>query len=105
MFNNNFIDLNKLNNLINTNFMFSLGTTSTTNTNKINMSSFTIPPMIVNSTQPEIEQFTLFVNKLIQADQLHQGYIRSCVRGNRNTDIVFYNIGGNYRFCPRKGTH
>ncbi|CAF4064443.1 unnamed protein product [Adineta steineri] len=105
MFNNNFIDLNKLNSLINTNFMFSLGTTSTTNTSKINMSSFTIPPMIVNSTQPEIEQFTLFVNKLIQANQLHQGYIRSCVRGNRNTDIVFYNIGGNYRFCPRKGTH
>ncbi|CAF3372098.1 unnamed protein product [Rotaria socialis] len=104
-FDNNLINLNKINTHINTNFTFGSNSTSISNINEINVSPLTIPPMITDSTQPDKERFTLFVKKLIQIDKLHQGYIRSCVRGNRNTDILFYNIEGNYRFCPRKGAH
>jgi hypothetical protein len=60
---------------------------------------------IIDQCQQQIQQFTSFVEKIIKLDRLHQGYIRSCVRGNQNKDLLFFNIGGEYRFCPRKGTH
>ncbi|CAF4813459.1 unnamed protein product [Rotaria magnacalcarata] len=53
----------------------------------------------------QIHKFIPFVEKLINLDPLHQGYISSCIRGNHNTDIFFFNIGGEYRYCIRKGTH
>ncbi|CAF2042231.1 unnamed protein product [Rotaria magnacalcarata] len=53
----------------------------------------------------QIHKFIPFVEKLINLDPLHQGYISSCIRGNHNTNIFFFNIGGEYRYCIRKGTH
>lgn len=53
----------------------------------------------------QIKQFIPFVQKLIQSDLDHQGYIVSCIRGNYNKDLLFFNIGGNYRYCPQIGTH
>lgn len=46
-----------------------------------------------------------FVRKLITLDLNHQGFIRSQLRGSRNRNVLIFNIGGNYRFCPRKGDH
>ncbi|CAF4500453.1 unnamed protein product, partial [Rotaria socialis] len=34
-----------------------------------------------------------------------QGYISACVRGKYISDIFFFNIAGEYRFCTRKGSH
>ena len=59
----------------------------------------------LNSSDQRIQRCILFVTKTITSDSLHQGYIRSSVRGNRNTDILFFNIGGDYRYCPQKGGH
>ncbi|CAF2073359.1 unnamed protein product [Rotaria magnacalcarata] len=101
----NIININKLNIHINTNFTFGTNSTSISNINQLNVSPLTIPAMMIDPTQQKTERLILFVETLIQLDKLHQGYIRSCVRGNRNTDILFYNIEGNYRFCPRKGAH
>ena len=33
------------------------------------------------------------------------GYIHSCISGTKNNNILFFNISGNYRFCPKKGDH
>ena len=60
-----------------------------------------------NSNHIEYEQgkFIQFLESLIKSDPNHQGYISSCVRGSYNNQLLFFNIGGNYRYCPRKGTH
>ncbi len=42
---------------------------------------------------------------MITKDNNHIGRIQSCVQGNRNTNKLFFNITGNYRFCPKIGTH
>ena len=52
-----------------------------------------------------INFFTDFVKNLIKSDSNHEGFIRSQLTGTRNSDVLIYNIGGNYRFCPRKGSH
>ncbi|CAF4885310.1 unnamed protein product, partial [Rotaria sp. Silwood2] len=59
----------------------------------------------VNLSAPEIKQFTQYVQKMITANKNHEGFIRQCVRGNYNNDLLFFNIGGNYRFCTRKDAH
>ncbi|CAF4099861.1 unnamed protein product [Adineta steineri] len=59
----------------------------------------------INVSEEEIQKFTSFVQKLITSDTNHQGYIQSCVRGDYNNQLLFFNIGGNYRFCPKKGSH
>ncbi|CAF3230344.1 unnamed protein product [Rotaria sp. Silwood2] len=53
----------------------------------------------------DIENFISFVKNIITLDPLHQGYISSCVRGQYNKNIFCFNIGGQYRFCSRKGSH
>lgn len=53
----------------------------------------------------EYQVFTRFVEKIIMSDPSHQGYIHSCVRGTYNKHIIFFNIAGNYRFCPKKNSH
>jgi hypothetical protein len=64
-----------------------------------------IPHMNFDEKDDQIQQFISFVNKLITSESLYQGYISSYARGNFNRNILFFNIGGNYRFCPRKGGH
>ena len=65
----------------------------------------TIINMNISPSEHTMQQFISFVGKLIKSDLSHQDYIYSCVRRNHNRDILFFNIGGKYRFCPRKGTH
>lgn len=52
-----------------------------------------------------INCFTDFVGNLIKRDSNYEGFIRSQFTGTRNPNVLIYNIGGNYRFCPRKGSH
>jgi len=52
-----------------------------------------------------IEIFTTFVEKIIKSDPSHQGHVYSCVRGTYNKNLLFFNIGGNYRYCPKKNDH
>ena len=53
----------------------------------------------------EIQKFTVFIQKLITSDVEHNGYIHSSIRGTHHNRILFFNIRGNYRFCPQKGSH
>jgi IS1 family transposase len=103
--NYNAINLNTIN-THNKNF-FSNATASICISNSIKPNISTQIKIQNNSSQFQqyVQQFKPFVENLIKSDSSHQGFIRSCVPGNRNTDIIFYNIGGHYRFCPHKGTH
>lgn len=49
--------------------------------------------------------FDRFVNHLLNSDPLHTGTVLSCVNGNLNPHILFYNIGGNYRYCMKISGH
>lgn len=46
-----------------------------------------------------------FVRQVIASDPNHCGFIRSFVFGSKNNNMIFFNIGGNYRYCTKKGTH
>jgi hypothetical protein len=69
-----------------------------------------IPP-IVQDRQPRpldnsiFDSYIPFINGMITKDKNHVGRIQSCVQGNRNTNKLFFNITGNYHFCPKIGTH
>jgi hypothetical protein len=102
--NYNHTTLNHINSQIDTIFISGTRCISDSSLNKSNISD-NITHCIIDQCQQQIQQFTSFVEKIIKLDRLHQGYIRSCVRGNQNKDLLFFNIGGEYRFCPRKGTH
>jgi hypothetical protein len=52
-----------------------------------------------------IDRYVHFVNRLITYDAMHVGRIHSCVLGNVNRNLLFVNIVGNYRYCPKKGSH
>ncbi|CAF1247401.1 unnamed protein product [Rotaria sordida] len=51
------------------------------------------------------QEFTAFVETMIKNDPAHQGYIHSCRYGDYYKNLLFYNIGGNYRYCPKKNAH
>jgi len=55
--------------------------------------------------EQDIGIFTTFVENIIKSDPSHQGYIHSCVRGTYNNNFLFFNIAGNYRYCPKKNAH
>jgi len=59
----------------------------------------------IDPREYHIQQFILFVEKIIKSDSLHEGSIHSCVRGNYNTDVLFFNISGKYRLCPQIGSY
>ena len=46
-----------------------------------------------------------FIINIITQDKDHIGRIHSCIQGNRNTNKLFFNIVGNYRYCPKRGKH
>ena len=46
-----------------------------------------------------------FINEIITSDPDHHGFIRSVVAGSKNNGMMFFNIGGNYRYCTKKGAH
>ncbi|CAF4887899.1 unnamed protein product [Rotaria socialis] len=50
-------------------------------------------------------KFIPFIENIIKSDAHHQGYIYTCIPGKYNKNLLFFNIGGNYRYCPKKGSH
>jgi len=52
-----------------------------------------------------IQMFTVFVENIIKSDSSHREYILSCLRGNYSKNILFYNIRGTNRYCPKKNAH
>jgi len=66
---------------------------------------------MVQIRQPEsfhntiFDKYIPFINKMITQDNNHVGRIHSSVQGNRKTNKLFFNITGNYRFCPKIKTH
>jgi len=59
----------------------------------------------VSYSYSNIETFTNFVQMLIKKDPYYEGYILSCQKGSYNENILFFNIGGNYRYCPKINRH
>jgi hypothetical protein len=59
-------------------------------------------PTLTNTT---FERFIPFINTIITADPNYIGTIHSCVQGTQNTDKLFFNITGNYRYCHKIQTH
>ncbi|CAF3244150.1 unnamed protein product [Rotaria sp. Silwood2] len=54
---------------------------------------------------PDIQIFMIFVQNIITSDPSHQGYIHSCIRGTYNKNLLFFNIAGHYKYCPKKKNH
>lgn len=52
-----------------------------------------------------MQVFLNFVGNIITSEPSHQGYIHSCVHGIYNKDLLFFDIAGNYRYCPKKKGH
>jgi hypothetical protein len=46
-----------------------------------------------------------FVENIIKSDASRQGYIHSCLPGTYNKNLLFFNISGKYRYCPKKKGH
>jgi len=59
----------------------------------------------MNIPEEEIQKFTPFILNKITSDPNHRGYIQSCVRGSKNNHLLFFNISGEYRFCPKINNH
>lgn len=43
-----------------------------------------------------------FVQQIITVDHRHIGSVSSIVQGTRNSNKLFFNISGSYRYCPVK---
>ncbi|CAF1223257.1 unnamed protein product [Adineta steineri] len=59
----------------------------------------------LNLSVPDMSIFIDFVENIITSDPSHQGYICSCARGTYNTNLLFFNIAGKYKYCPKKNGH
>ena len=75
-------------------------TMKTTSHNTFNISSHNYETL-----PPDITTYHTFVNHIITTDPNHRGFIRSYVTGTKYDRMIFFNIGGNYRYCTKKGTH
>ena len=53
----------------------------------------------------DMQLFTDYVENIIKSDSSHQGYIHSCLHSIYNKNLLFFNITGNYRYCPKKKDH
>lgn len=99
------INLNKLNYHLKNFYPTSTKHQNTPNPKKLNLSSSIITPTNTDLFDTVTHEFKSFVQKLITNDSSHIGYIRSIVRGNCNSNIIFFNIGGEYRYCSRINRH
>ncbi|CAF1460218.1 unnamed protein product, partial [Adineta ricciae] len=101
------INLNKLNDHM-INFYANVSNCKkTSNHSRSNGSSCLISTidMNIDSMDLSMKEIVSFIEKIITNDPSHLGYIRSCIHGNRNPNVIFFNIGGEYRFCPRLNRH
>lgn len=51
------------------------------------------------------QNYIPFIINIITQDKDHIGRIHSCIQGTRNTNKLFFNIVGNYRYCPKRRKH
>jgi hypothetical protein len=100
----NLININIINDHIDNSCLPNINTNINTNQN-ISHSLHTHNFNNIDFSKQDIEIFTNFVENMIKSDPSHQGYIHSCLRGSYNKYLIFFNIGGNYRYCPKKNTH
>lgn len=103
--NYNCLFFNNLNGHLKNFFMFNSKAIINSNLNKLDVTPHANKHISIDLNTEQLKDFTSFVNKLIKSDKFHEGYIGSCVRGTINNDLLFFNISGNFRFCPYKGTH
>ncbi|CAF1274921.1 unnamed protein product [Rotaria sordida] len=78
------------------------------NTNTNQNSSSSLHPNQSNKLDlsiPDVQIFITFVQNIITSDPSHQGYIHSCIRGTYNKSLLFFNIAGHYKYCPKKKDH
>jgi hypothetical protein len=102
----NFLIINKLNDYLRVSLTGHLSENNNTTINATKSNLLTIEEISsVDVFDPNIEKFTTFVQDIIKLDPSHQGYILSCRRGDYNKNILFFNIGGNYRYCPKINAH
>jgi hypothetical protein len=47
-------------------------------------------------------KYSAFINRLINTDVAHLGFIHTIVNGKIRSSKIFYNISGDYRYCPKK---
>ncbi|CAF0958532.1 unnamed protein product [Rotaria sordida] len=61
----------------------------------------------INTTEVSNKQdhFKNFISKLIAKTYHTNGYVLSCQQGTKNHSLLFYNIGGEFRFCERLQRH
>jgi hypothetical protein len=94
---------NHISDLFSTNYDTSLTIpkTSTFETNKIETTT------IINRNQIPMNQdhYKNFISELITKTYHTHGYIQSCKQGTKNQSLLFYNIGGDVRFCERLQRH
>jgi len=101
---NNLINIKLINNHID-NLCFSKTYANVESNQKASHSSYSLQNNNIHLSDQQIQIFKTFVEKIISSDPSYQGYIHSCVPGTQNKAILFFNIGGNYRFCPKKNAH
>ncbi|CAF3537830.1 unnamed protein product [Rotaria socialis] len=64
-----------------------------------------IPPTNTTDLANNTDHFKSFITNLITKIYHTNAYIRSCQRGTNNPSLLFYNIGGEFRFCERLQRH
>ena len=52
--------------------------------------------------EDDIKIFISFIENIITCDSFHQDCIHPCIRGTYNKNVLFFNIAGNYKYCPKK---
>ena len=95
-------------NLINKHIDYSASRNLYTNIDTAQNPLNTLHDKKINSLDLSIDNtqiFTSFIKNIITSDPSHQGYIYSCARGIYNKNLLFFNIAGNYRYCPKKNGH
>jgi hypothetical protein len=60
---------------------------------------------VLTSENDDWSPYISVINGLIHSDPVHAGFIQSIVRGKKNSSMLFFNISGDYRYCPKKGYH
>ncbi|CAF3334255.1 unnamed protein product, partial [Rotaria sp. Silwood2] len=71
----------------------------------IDHKAHTTTSMTPIQTTEKYNHFTNFVLQIIKQKYNTNGYIQSCQQGTKNQSILFYNIGGSFRFCERLKRH
>ncbi|CAF3951200.1 unnamed protein product [Rotaria sp. Silwood1] len=100
----NFININLINQHIDPSSFCNPSTIINTDRNSANsMDVNAINKLNLSAT--DIEIFLNFVENIITSEPSHRGYVNSCVRGTLNKNLLFFNIAGNYRYCPKKKGH